>query len=106
MRNHDPRACHLCERVPAECYRRHWKHKPKPGYWHVLADGPDLMSHLPRSAHFLTILSYRLNPHGAPHIEAPAMTGYTALRCTGRFHAAKSPTENMGGGRFLSAPNS
>jgi hypothetical protein len=62
MANHDPRSCRLCEHVPAECYCRHWKHEPKPGYWHVIADGPDLAGRLPRQAHFVTILRYRLGP--------------------------------------------
>jgi hypothetical protein len=66
---HDPEACSMCERLPSETYRRHWKHEAKAGYWHVIADGPDLMARLPRQAHFVTVLSYRLAADGARHYQ-------------------------------------
>lgn len=66
MRDHDVGSCRLCQKVPAEIFRRHWKHEPKAGYWHIIADGPDLMARLPRSAHFLTILAYRPGQDGSP----------------------------------------
>jgi hypothetical protein len=64
--NHEPRSCHLCESVPSEAYQRHWKHEAKAGYWHTIADGPDLMARLTRQAHFLTILSYLPGADGVP----------------------------------------
>ena len=66
MANHEPTSCYLCEPVPAESYRRHWKHEAKTGYWHVIADGPELMARLPRQAHFVTVLSYRPTAEGLP----------------------------------------
>jgi hypothetical protein len=72
MPSHDFATCRLCEEVPAELFRRHWKHEPKAGCWHTIADGPNLMARLPRQAHFVTILSYRLGPDGAPaHYHGP-----------------------------------
>jgi hypothetical protein len=55
---HHPAACQQCEQLPLAVYRRHWKHEPKAGSWHVIADGFDLMARVPRQAHFLTVLSY------------------------------------------------
>jgi hypothetical protein len=66
---HGPAACSMCECLPSEVYRRHWKHEPKAGYWHVIADGPDLITRLPRQAHFVTVLSYRLLADGARHYQ-------------------------------------
>ena len=63
---HDPTSCRLCERILPETYRRHWKHGPKAGAWHLIADGPDLMARLARQAHFVTILSYRPGPEDSP----------------------------------------
>jgi hypothetical protein len=70
--SHDRASCHLCESVPAQAHRRHWKHEPKAGTWHVIADGPDLTGRLPRQAHFVTILSYEPSPDGSPvHYRGP-----------------------------------
>jgi hypothetical protein len=69
---HDPHACRSCEAIPAEAYRRHWKHEPPVGAWHLIADGPDLMARLPRHAHFATVLAYRPTLEGAPpHYRGP-----------------------------------
>jgi hypothetical protein len=72
MNNHDAATCRLCERVPVEAFRRHWKHESKAGYWHVIADGPDLMARVPRAAHSITVLAYRLGREGSPaHYTGP-----------------------------------
>lgn len=72
MLDHDTASCRLCEEVPAEVFRRHWKHEPKAGYWHVIADGPDLMARVPRPAHFITVLAYRPGRDGSPrHYTGP-----------------------------------
>ncbi len=63
---HDPGACRLCKVLSAERYRRYWKHQPKAGPWHLVADGPDLMARLPPQAHFITILSHRTSPDDRP----------------------------------------
>jgi hypothetical protein len=63
---HDPTSCALCERVPRDTYRRHWKEQEKARPWHVILDGPNLTSRLPRQSHFVTILSYHLAPDGSP----------------------------------------
>lgn len=63
---HDVDSCRLCDRPPSQAHRRHWKHEPKEGYWHVIADGPDLMARLPRQAHFVTVLTYCLDDSGMP----------------------------------------
>jgi hypothetical protein len=69
---HDPSRCPRCESVPLEAYRRHWKHQPQVGAWHTIADGPELVSRLPRPAHFVTILAYRLSAEGIPtHYRGP-----------------------------------
>src|SRR6266511_3670836 len=66
MSRHELMACRLCEAVTPGAYRRHWKGQGQAGYWHVIVDRPDLMARLPRPAHFVTILSYREAPDGAP----------------------------------------
>jgi hypothetical protein len=68
---HDSRACPLCDNVPSDAYRRHWKHEAKAGAWHVMADAPNLMARLPRHAHFLTVLAYRFVPEGDPYYRGP-----------------------------------
>jgi hypothetical protein len=69
---HDCASCHFCEVVPADAYRRHWKHQPKAGRWHIIADGPDLMQRLARQAHFMTVLAYRPSTKGGPaHYRGP-----------------------------------
>jgi Primase C terminal 1 (PriCT-1) len=79
MPKHDTATCRLCEEIPADVFRRHWQHEPKAGYWHVIGDGPDLMARLPRQAHFVTILSYRPGPDGAPaHYHGPLYGEYDA----------------------------
>jgi hypothetical protein len=76
---HEPYACHRCERVPADRFRRHWKHEAKRGSWHVIADGADLMARLPRQAHFVTVLSYRADTEGCPpHYRGPLHWEYDA----------------------------
>jgi hypothetical protein len=70
MPRHTPETCQLCEVVPPQVYRRHWKHQPREGVWHHLADGPDLMRLSPRPAHFLTVLAYRLEG-GSRHYHGP-----------------------------------
>jgi len=74
MANHEPTSCRLCELVPAEGYRRHWKHEAKKGYWHVIADGPDLMVRVPSQAYFMTVLS-GCSPRASP---LPWTAGFTA----------------------------
>jgi hypothetical protein len=61
MNEHDVTTCRLCEPAPPGAFCRHWKHEAKASYWHLVADGPDLMARLPRQAHFCTILAYRLD---------------------------------------------
>jgi hypothetical protein len=69
---HDSASCRHCESLPAARHRRHWKHQPKAGPWHVIADDPDLLRRLPGQAHFFTILSYCLDPEGNPaHYRGP-----------------------------------
>jgi hypothetical protein len=69
---HDPASYRFCESIPPEVSRRHWKHEPKAGSWHVISDGPDLMARLPRHAHFVTVLSYRLGEDsGGSHYQGP-----------------------------------
>jgi hypothetical protein len=76
---HDHASCRFCEDVPADAYRRHWKHQPKAGRWHILADGPELAGRLPRQAHFLTILAYRVGPEGFPaHYSGPFYAEFDA----------------------------
>jgi hypothetical protein len=41
---HDSSACPLCDDVPFDAYRRHWKHEAKAGVWHLIADVPTLES--------------------------------------------------------------
>jgi hypothetical protein len=62
---HDSASCALCEDVPPDAYRRHWKRERRAGYWHTIADGPKLVGRLPRQAHFLTILAYRSGVDGS-----------------------------------------
>jgi hypothetical protein len=71
MNEHDVTTCRLCEPIPPGAFCRHWKHEAKASYWHLVADGPDLMAQLPRQAHFCTILAYRLSHGGAPHYQGP-----------------------------------
>lgn len=68
---HDSLACPFCDNVPADAYRRHWKHEAKAGAWHAIADAPNLMARLPRQAHFLTVLAYRFGPEREPHYQGP-----------------------------------
>ena len=69
---HEARTCGLCEKVPPHVWRRHWKLERPRSLWHVIADGPDLMSRLPKSAHFVTILSYLPGPDDQlPHYQGP-----------------------------------
>ena len=68
---HDSRLCRFCDVAPADAYRRHWKHEPKAGVWHAIADASNLMARLPRQAHFLTVLGYRFGPEGEPHYQGP-----------------------------------
>jgi hypothetical protein len=68
---HDSTACRFCDDIPADVYRRHWKHEAKAGIWHVLADASNLMARLPRHAHFLTVLAYRFGPEREPHYQGP-----------------------------------
>jgi hypothetical protein len=63
---HDPASCPRCESVAPEASRRYWKHEPNPGAWHLIADGSDLMTRVPRQAHFLTILSHSTDADGNP----------------------------------------
>jgi hypothetical protein len=63
---HDPLVCPQCEQVSPNIWRRHWKTEPPRRFWHVIADGPDLMARLPKSAHFLTILAYLPGPDDQP----------------------------------------
>jgi hypothetical protein len=77
MTTHNPEACPLCEVVPGEVYRRHWKHQPREGAWHSTSDGPDVMDRLPRAAHFLTVLSYRLIDD-RPYYRGPLYFEYDA----------------------------
>jgi hypothetical protein len=65
-----PDSCRLCEHVAPDVFRRHWKHEPKAGAWHLIAAGADVMARLPRRAHFLTVLSYR-EADGALHYHGP-----------------------------------
>ena len=61
-----------CEKVPPNSWRRHWKLERPRSVWHLIADGPDLMSRLPKAAHFLTILSYLPGPDDQPpHYQGP-----------------------------------
>jgi hypothetical protein len=69
--SHDPASCRRCESVPPEKARRHWKHEPKAGAWHVIAEAPDLMARLPRQAHFATVLAYTPAPNGTRHYQGP-----------------------------------
>jgi hypothetical protein len=62
---HDSSACPLCDDVPFDAYRRHWKHEAKASVWHLIADVPTLMARLARQAHFVTILSYRPGSDGS-----------------------------------------
>jgi hypothetical protein len=79
--NHDQTTCRLCEEVPAELPRRHWKHEAKAGSWHTIADGPDLMARLPRPAHFITVLAYRPEQAGSPrHYTGPLYFEFDAAR--------------------------
>jgi hypothetical protein len=76
---HDNTSCSYCEEIPADAYRRHWKHQPKAGRWHLLADGPDLAGRLPRQAHFLTILAYQVGSDGSPaHYYGPFYAEFDA----------------------------
>jgi hypothetical protein len=64
---HDPASCGHCETIPPDAFRRHWKHEPRVGVWHMIADGHDLMARLPRQAHFVTVLSCRLDQERSAH---------------------------------------
>jgi hypothetical protein len=99
MHSHDVASCRFCEQVPAEVSRRHWKHERKTGYWHVIADGPDLMARLPRQAHFVTVLAYRPASDGSPvhycgpfygefDAEDPAQALADLRRCVELLHIA------------------
>jgi hypothetical protein len=69
---HDNASCRFCEEIPADAYRRPWKHEPKVGRWHIIADGPDLMQRLARQAHFVTVLAYHSSANGGPaHYRGP-----------------------------------
>jgi hypothetical protein len=68
---HDSSACPLCDDVPSDAYRRHWKHEAKAGVWHIIADTPTLMALLPRQAHFLTVLAYRFGAERESHYRGP-----------------------------------
>lgn len=68
---HRPASCRLCESVPSDAPRRHWKHEPERGAWHLIADSPDLMARLPEKAHFVTALPYTLMPDGLRHYQGP-----------------------------------
>jgi hypothetical protein len=56
---HDSQTCPRCEPVAPDGWRRHWKEEPQHRAWHVISDSPDLLARLPKSAHFVTILTYR-----------------------------------------------
>jgi Primase C terminal 1 (PriCT-1) len=87
MPSHDVAKCRLCQEVPAELFRRHWKHEPKAGYWHVIADGPGLMASLPRQAHFLTILAYRPGQDGwTSHYTGPLYFEFDAANAADALH--------------------
>jgi hypothetical protein len=76
---HKSASCRFCEDVPHDAYRRHWKHEPKAGYWHVIAEGPGLVGNLPRQAHFVTILAYQVGPDGFPaHYYGPFYAEFDA----------------------------
>src|ERR671922_1814607 len=94
---HDPTSCLRCEHVSPEALRRYWKHEPKIGAWHLIADGQDLMARLPRDAHFLTILScclglddfparYHGPLYGEFDAEDPAKAFADLLRCIELLH--------------------
>jgi Primase C terminal 1 (PriCT-1) len=69
---HNSERCPQCERLAPEAWRRHWKHEPPASYWHVIADGPDLMARLPKPAHFVTVLAYQAGADGHPaHYRGP-----------------------------------
>jgi hypothetical protein len=63
---HNPLACLRCETIAPDAWRRHWKSEPAQRAWHAIADGPDLVARLPRSAHFVTILAYIPGPDTLP----------------------------------------
>jgi hypothetical protein len=63
---HDPLACPRCEVVSPDAWRRHWKDEPERRAWHVIADDPTFMARLPKSAYFVTILSYLPGPDDLP----------------------------------------
>lgn len=69
---HDPLSCPQCEQVAPNLWRRYWKTEPSRRSWHVIADGPDLMLRLPKSAHFVTVLAYLPGPENfPPHYRGP-----------------------------------
>jgi hypothetical protein len=69
---HNYPSCALCEQVPPEEFRRHWKVERKAAAWHAIADSPNLMARLSRQAHFVTILAYRPPAEGSPaHYRGP-----------------------------------
>jgi putative DNA primase/helicase len=91
-------SCHLCEAVPPDGFRRCWKREAKAGYWHTIADGPELMGRLPRQAHFLTMLASRPGPDDSPthyrgplygefDAEAPAQAFDDLRRCLELLHS-------------------
>jgi hypothetical protein len=69
--SHDNTLCRFCDGVPADAYRRHWKHEAKAGAWHAIAEAPHLTARLPRRAHFLTVLAYRFGPEREQHYQGP-----------------------------------
>jgi hypothetical protein len=75
---HDSTACRFCNDIPADAYRRHWKHEAKAGAWHAIADGANLIARLPRQAHFLTVLAYRFGQEREPHYQGPLYFEYDA----------------------------
>jgi putative DNA primase/helicase len=51
------------------------KEQEKARPWHVIPDGPNLMSRLPRQSHFVTILSYRLARDSSPAMYSGPLYG-------------------------------
>jgi Primase C terminal 1 (PriCT-1) len=79
MTKHEIATCRLCQEVPAELPRRHWKHEAKAGYWHIVCDGPNLLARLPRAAHFITVLAYRPGRDSSPtHYTGPMYCEFDA----------------------------
>ncbi|MGH8055793.1 MAG: hypothetical protein ACREOH_00950, partial [Candidatus Entotheonellia bacterium] len=61
---HDPATCMHCDHLPPAVPRRHWKHEAREGFWHVIADTPELMTRLPRQAHYCAVLAYTSGDDG------------------------------------------